>query len=363
MSIPPEVKRSATVKEVAKALGVSPSTISNAYNRPHHLSAELRTRVFETAQRLGYPGPNPIARSLRRGQAGALGVLYTERLSYAFGDPVASMFLQGLSAATENAGLGLLLVPRTPRDVPAVSTVQSAAVDGLVVYSVAEDDSRLTAALARRLPTIMVDQPRLEGLPFIGIDDHGAAREAAEHLVSLGHRAIGIVSFPLSPNAHDAVLTSSFPTSGGYPLSRARLRGYLEGLATGRLSFPADVSVYECAVNTVEHGRRAAQALFTLRPNLTAILAMSDQLALGVISAARAAERQVPQDLSVIGFDDAPAAEQASLTTIHQPLEEKGFQAGRTLIARLQGEAVPSVHLLQTHLVVRETTAHPGRRT
>ena len=107
---PKSGERRATLKEVAAELGVAPSTVSNAYNRPDQLSAALRERVFETARRLGYPGPDPLARGLRRRRAGAIGVLYDNRLSYAFADPAEVLFLQGVSMVTEEEGLGLLLL-------------------------------------------------------------------------------------------------------------------------------------------------------------------------------------------------------------------------------------------------------------
>src|SRR3712207_5843227 len=106
--------RSATLKEVAAELGVAPSTVSNAYNRPDQLSKALRERVFETARRLGYPGPDPLARGLRRRRAGAVGVLYDNRLSYAFADPAEVLFRQGVSTVTEKEGLGLLLLSGAP---------------------------------------------------------------------------------------------------------------------------------------------------------------------------------------------------------------------------------------------------------
>src|SRR3990170_4679453 len=178
--------RRATLKEVAAEVGVSPATVSNAYNRPDQLSPELRERVLETARRLGYSGPDAMARGLRRRRAGAVGVLYEDRLSYAFADPAAVLFLQGVSVATEEAGLGLLLL-------------SGAVVDGFVVYSMSDEDPLVSAALERRLPVVLVDQPRTGGLPFVGIDDEGAARTAAEHPVGLGHRHFGVVSFALPP--------------------------------------------------------------------------------------------------------------------------------------------------------------------
>ena len=133
-----EGEQKATLKRVARELGVSPSTVSNAYNRPDQLSPDLRERVFETARLLGYPGPDPLGRGLRRQQAGAIGVLYTDRLSYAFADPAAVPFLEGVSEATEEAGLGLLLIPGAPRDKRDTSAVREAAVDGLIVFCMAE---------------------------------------------------------------------------------------------------------------------------------------------------------------------------------------------------------------------------------
>src|ERR671912_1118912 len=127
--------RRTTLKEVAAEVGVSPATVSNAYNRPDQLSPELRERVLETARRLGYPGPDPVARSLRTRQAGAIGLIFTETLSYAFRDPAAVAFLEGLGLACESAGSGLLLVPAAPGDGTDARIVHRAAVDGFVVYS------------------------------------------------------------------------------------------------------------------------------------------------------------------------------------------------------------------------------------
>ena len=133
-------RRRATVKEVAAEVGVSAATVSNAYNRPDQLSPELRERVFAAARKLGYAGPDPVARGLRRGRSGAVGVLYADRLSYAFADPAAVMFLEGVSEAAEEAALGLLLVPAPLREARDQASVGEAAVDGFVIYCLAEDD-------------------------------------------------------------------------------------------------------------------------------------------------------------------------------------------------------------------------------
>ena len=153
-------RRQATLASLAAELNVSRTTVSNAYNRPDQLSVELRDRVLQAAKRRGYPGPDPVARSLRTRKAGAVGLLLTEALSYSFRDPAAMSFLAGLSESCEDAGQGLLLIPAGPgRDeVDAAAVVQQAGVDGFVVYSVADDDPvscrRARASHSdRRLPT------------------------------------------------------------------------------------------------------------------------------------------------------------------------------------------------------------------
>ena len=173
MSGSSKVRRPATLASLAAELGVSRTTVSNAYNRPDQLSAPLRERVLEAARRLGYPGPDPVARSLRTRRAGAVGLLLTEALSYAFRDPVATGFLEGLALACEQAGQGLLLVPVSPEHAD-VAAVHRAGVDGFVVYSVREDDPHFLAVLERPVPTVVCDQPAgVEGVDRVGVDDRG----------------------------------------------------------------------------------------------------------------------------------------------------------------------------------------------
>jgi DNA-binding LacI/PurR family transcriptional regulator len=351
-------KRRATLTRVAEELGVSPMTVSNAYSRPDQLSPALRERVFETARRLGYAGPDPVARSLRRSRTNVVGVLYSNPLSYAFDDAAAVLFLRGVTAATEASGMGLLLVPGS-MGAPERrgSAAGEAAVDGFVVYSMADDDPLAEAALRRQLPAVMVDQPRRDGVPFVGIDDEAAARAVAERLVSLGHERYGVVSFALAADGHAGIADVVRQRSATYRVTRSRLEGYAAALSGAGLSWE-EVPVYECPSSTVALGRTGAQALLDsdLRP--TAILATSDQLALGVIEAAKKRGLSVPDDLSVAGFDDVSPAATATpaLTTVHQDHAEKGLLAGRLLVARLRGEEAPEPDLLPARLVVRSST-------
>src|SRR5215210_3199421 len=356
-------KRRVTLARVAEELGVSAMTVSNAYNRPDRLSGALRERVFETAGRLGYNGPDPVGRSLRRQRTDVVGVLYSNPLSYAFEDPAAVSFLRGLSAVTEGADLGLLLVPaagrgsiggRDPR------TAARAAVDGFVVYSMSDEEPLLVAALDRGLPTVVVDQPAREGVPFVGIDDEAAAREAAGHLLGLGHERLGVVSFGLSPDGREGVADPGRQEAAAFGVSRARLRGYRGAAEDTGLPWP-EVPVYECPGSTAALGHRAARALLSVGWRPTAVLCASDRLALGVLAAAEELGLSVPEDLSVVGFDDIPQGASAvpPLTAVHQDHDQKGSSAGRMLVSLLRGEEDPGPERLPTHLVIRASTAPP----
>jgi len=357
--------RRATLARIAEELDVSAMTVSNAYNHPNRLSGALRERIFETAGRLGYNGPDPVGRSLRRQRTDVVGVLYSNPLSYAFDDPAAVSFLSGLSSVTEGADLGLLLVPaagpasgkRDPR------AAAQAAVDGFVIYSMSDREHLLTAALDRRLPVVVVDQPYREGVPFVGVDDEAAARMAADHFIRLGHVGFAVVSFALSPDVRDGIADPARQEGAAFRVSRLRLRGYRAALEGAGLPW-SEVPVYECPGNSREFGRRAAGELLSPGHGPTAILATSDQLALGIIAWATERGLSVPEDVSVVGFDDIPAAAGASppLTTVRQDHAEKGLLAGRMLISQLRKEDGPGAGPLATNLVVRGSTSPPRGR-
>jgi DNA-binding LacI/PurR family transcriptional regulator len=354
------VGRRTTLAQVARELGVSPMTVSNAYNRPDQLSADLRRRVLQTARRLGYAGPDPLARSLRRGGTGAVGVIYDSPLSYAFEDAAAVRFLGGVSHVGEESQTGLLLVAGSSAEDRDVSPIAKALVDGFVVYSVAEGDPILQAALERRLPTVIVDQPRVDSVPFVAIDDETAAEAIADHLLDLGHRRIGVVSFSLSPGARVRIADVSRQLAAAYRVTRLRLRGYAS--AAERRGIPwSDVRVCECPGSSRALGHQAAEVLLSLSPRPTAVVGLSDELALGAIDAIQGRGLFVPGDVSVVGFDDVPAAAYASpaLTTVNQDHFEKGRVAAELLAKQSRGAEAPNAHILESRVVVRASTAPP----
>jgi DNA-binding LacI/PurR family transcriptional regulator len=350
--------RRATLQTIADRLGVSRATVSNAYNRPDQLAPQLRRRILEVAEELGYPGPDPAARRLRRGRSGAIGLLFTEALSYAFTDPGAVCFLEGLAREAEAAGTALLLLPSPPGS-DASAAVRDAVVDGLCIYSMADRQPAVRAALDRRLPTVIVEEPVVEGYAFVGVDDRGATRAIAEHVLGLGHRRIAVITDRLAPDGYEGPVDAARERAATFYLGRERLGGFRDALTAAGIAW-ADVAKQERA-NERAGGYDAGLALLRAEPRPMAILCSTDQLALGALDAAGELGLAVPGDVSVTGFDDIPAAAAADLTTIRQPLVEKGQQAARLLAELAEGKPPRRVRL-PVELVVRGSTGPAGGR-
>jgi DNA-binding LacI/PurR family transcriptional regulator len=340
-----------TMQTVAVAAGVSRMTVSNAYNRPDQLTPDTRERVLQTARRLGYPGPDPAAQSLRRRSTGTIGVVLTARLTDAFSDPGLVTILHGIASQLSDAGRALLLVPTNA----AADTfpVRQAMADALVLCDVAATDPAVTDALSRRIPLVTIGHPRLAGAPFVGIDNGTAAALAADHLVGLGHRRFCVLTVAESrpepgPSGH-----------GGRPSIAARAAGFSRALTA---ALPAAEVIAVASANAVPEAAAAVRGLLALPPGQrpTALFATTDVLALGAMAAARGAGLAVPGELSVVGFDDIAESAAASppLTTVSQALFEQGQTAARLALRLLAGER-PRSRPMPARLIVRDSTAPP----
>jgi DNA-binding LacI/PurR family transcriptional regulator len=362
-------RRRPGVVAVARAAGVSPSTVSNAFNRPERLSPALRERVLSAAAQLGYGGPDPAARSLRSGRAGAIAVVFRRSLAVALEDPGTTELVRGMAEAIGPQALGLVLVPGPEQHSSSGPAVRNAAADGLIVYSVPSDDPLFEATRQRQLPTVIVDSPALadvppetrRGLDFVGIDDRAAAETAVQHLLGLGHRSVGILSFGLSAHALAGPVDAREQAQATASVSKARLEGCARALAAAGLDW-SRVPVEQTPIHSVESGRERAHALLEREPGLTALFAFSDTLALGARLAARDRGLAIPGELSIVGFDDtAPHSE--GLTSVHQPLRDKGRIAAERLLRALTDDPpAPGLELLPTRLVVRDSTGPPSVR-
>ncbi len=342
-----------TLDTVAEAAGVSRMTVSNAYNRPDQMSEATRVRVLAAARDLGYPGPDPAGRSLRRRQAGAVGVLLSEGLAYAFTDPGLVEFMRGVSSELGAAGKAMLLVPGEV-DLDG-ALVRSAIVDAFILCAMDAGDPEVAAVQARLLPIVTAGSPRLPGAPFVGIDNRAGGAQLARHLLSLGHTRFGVLTRP-SRQGNPALGSQRGAPRVGI---RNRVEGFVEQIAEAGLG-EAAVQIVTADENTPESGRRAALPLLSgpVATAPTAVFAVTDVLALGVLEAAAALGRSVPRDLSVVGFDDIVQAGRSTppLTTVAQSLFDQGVLAAQLALALMAGEQVRSPRI-RAELVVRASTA------
>lgn len=371
---------------LAAELGVSRTTVSNAYNHPRELSPALRRKILAAAEARGYPGPNPTARSLRTRRVGAVGVLLTEQLAYAFEDLASVEFLAGLAQSSYGTANSLTLVP-VGSDGSSGVAIARAVVDGFIIYSVAASDPHIDAARGTGLPMVICDQPYdIADLPFVGIDDRAAIAPAVRALTDAGHTRIGVLGKRLTRKRHDGPVTCAQVEAADLHVQRDRILGAVEiidaarsggavqstgaGKLTGAVR--SDIPVPEPTPIVVRHhndhdaATDAARELLTMHPELTAVVCTTDSMAFGVLDYAHERGIRVPEELSVTGFDGIELALARGLTTVRQPMRAKGATAGKMLDAlirqhlddRLPPRPVPR-EILPTTFVPGRTVAPP----
>jgi DNA-binding LacI/PurR family transcriptional regulator len=348
-----------TLQTIADSVGVSRMTVSNAFSRPDQLSDELRTRILETATSLGYAGPDPTARGLAKGTTGTVGILLTDSLVHAFEDEIAARFVGAIAGELAPTGLALTLLTSTDqgeripaRDVP---------LDAALVYSCDQRSGAVEWLLRRGLPLVFVDQRPRPGYDSVNIDDHEGARLAAQHVVSLGHRRIGLITGSLDGPV--GLLGDRSATSGN-PVGHDRVSGWLAGLEGA----DAQVEIVQAGEFGEPAGRFGAELLLDLDEPPTAIICISDLAAYGVVQVAAERGLAVPGDLSVVGFDGTHLAARMNpaLTTVRQDVEAKGREAARALVRSLEvgGRRDRARRtILPVELVVGESTGAPSSTT
>jgi DNA-binding LacI/PurR family transcriptional regulator len=342
--------RRVTLAQVAELAGVSVMTASYTYNRPDRVSDQARSKVLAAAAQLGYAGPDPSARSLRRGSTRTLGVVMGEHLSYAFDDPGAVAFLAGIADVCADRGYGMTILPITGAadDVPRIT---DAAVDGFIVWTTSDDDPVLAAVQARKRPAVVHGGPAVRGLELVSIDNRAAAR-AVGALAFAGAKRPAVVSQPLS---RDRIST----ITGGadiaiedvlFPVTRERLEGYRQAAEDIGIAW-RDVVIAVCARNDEAEAEQIAATLLASAEPPDAIAAMGDQQAAGVVHAAAAAGRIIPDDVAVTGWDDAAVAAQLGLTTVAQSLRAQGAACAHAALGQK-----PDSHTASWSIVRRGST-------
>ncbi|MCS4490277.1 substrate-binding domain-containing protein [Corynebacterium sp. ES2794-CONJ1] len=352
--------RRSSLASLAAELGVSRTTVSNAYNRPEELSPQLRRKILATAAKRGYPGPDPMARGLRTKEVGSVGVLLTEHMTYAFEDMASVDFLAGMATASTGSQTSLTLIPVGPHaENDSVDLLNQAVVDGFVIYSVAADEPFLRAVERRGLPGVICDQPKGDlRFPFVGIDDKKAIAPAAQALIHAGHRSIGILCIRLSPQPNNGPVLPDRLRQAKHHVQRDRVLGALEVFAAAGID-PQHVPIIERHLNDMENNYQAAAELLGSHPHLTAILCTTDTMALGVMAYARDHGMSIPAQLSLTGFDGTSTALIKDLSTVIQPNKLKGEWAGRILFQQLQGKEISQRTLLEVGYNPGQTVASP----
>jgi alanine racemase len=331
-----------TIADVANAAGVSKTAVSFAFNNPSKLGNATLERVLQVANDLGY-APHPAARALSMRRSGTIGLLIPQRLTTVFANPFLSELIQGLGELCDENDLTMLLVP--PLDGSLEGAIRQASVDGFISLGLSPDDGALETLDRLGIPTVLVDSEASKTHPAVNVDDAGGAEAAARHLLDLGHRNLAVIVLP--PTRSHALT----------PTAARRLAGYRAAVHAAGAPEPRMVT----AGATMAAGALAFEALPKGKRRPTGVLAMSDMAAIGLMAAAIASGLRVPEDISIVGYDDLPMAAWTTprLTTVRQPIVEKGRLAARLLIQRLQGKEVGSPPPLQTSLVVRNSTAPP----
>lgn len=335
-----------TLLDVARALGVSRTTVSNAFNRPEKLSVALREEILARSHQLGYYGPEATARAQRRRDLAAVGVVFHHDLSFALTDPTAQAFLQGVAAELDRRQLALHLIPKMGRRVIWAAAFQSTA-DALIVHA------QIGPAVVRELqnmskPVVLVDA-QVEGVPAVLTDDRQGAELAMRYALQARPDWVVVLGFEVTTRRRAQAGAGSDPPRSGY-VGDERMVGYLR--AAEAAGFPTDRLWW---VEVDDHFPDAAgERLLALHSRLpaearVAIVAMTDRMALSAQQVTAHWGRPAP--VAVVGFDDIPAAAQAGLTSVRQDSRDKGERAVRLLLDA-PGSASVTV---PTELVVRAT--------
>ena len=338
--------------DVAREAGVSKTAVSFAFNSPQRLNTTTAAKIREVAEAMGYR-PHVLTRSTSQHNTMTIGLLTPQVLSVVFGNPFYAELCAGVASQTDQAGYGLLFV--SPQHGSLVRAVGRAMVDGFVAVGLSEDHPEVEQIRHAGLPMVLVDGAALPEHASVDSNDEMGARAAARHLLALGHRDFIVVGVE-PPNLPALFEYSTGPTEN---VASRRLTGYRRGLEMGGVRLRDDRIVVGPA--SFDGGVAAFHRIWEdgLRP--TAVLAMSDVMAIGVIWAARELGLRVPQDLSIIGFDDLDVAPHSNppLTTVHQPIRQKGEESVRLLLRMIASPdaARPEHKTLETRLIIRGSTA------
>ncbi len=330
------------IKDVADAAQVSIATVSYVLNNSAPVSEATRRRVLEAVNRLGYR-PNITARNLKASEARIIGYAWHD-IPDGVINPVLDRFIYQMALAAEARGYHVLTFTQQPeKPVRAYQElIRTSRVDGFILSGTVQDDDRIRMLMEHGFPFVAFGRGNPEwDFPYVDVDSAAGVRMAVEHLIANGHHKIAILAWPEGS------------INGGH-----RLTGYFEAMhAAGLPIAPGWISR---VINRMDAGQHAAAAMRALpadeRP--TAIVGLTDTLAIGAMRAVEAAGLRPGIDIAVTGFDDDPVAAflRPALTSVRQPLEEIGPSVVDLLVAILSGEDCPQQQLIAPRLIIRDSS-------
>ena len=336
---------SVTIRDVAVRAGVSTATVSYVLNKSRPVGEKTRQRVLEAVEELGYH-PSVVARGLKAGESRMIGYSWRPTPGNQF-NPILEKFLHSVAEASARHGYHVLTFPYPdPYDEVQVyrEMVRSGRVDGFVLPNTRFDDQRIRYLLDAGFPFVAFGRANPDWtFPWVDVDGKNGVRQAVEHVAALGHQRIGCVAWP-----------------DVEPVGDDRLEGYCAAIQAAGL--PADEAWIVRSINDHDAAYEASSTWFAQptdqRP--TAVVALSDLMAIGVLNAAADAGLGVGKEFAVVGFDDAPVAGylRPPLTSLRQPIREAADQMVDILVDLMLGVAPePSQVLLKPQLIVRASTA------
>ena len=332
------MKNRPTMRDVAKATGFSVNTVSRALSDKPDVNEETRKTIVEAATKMGYR-PNKLARSLRSKKTHTIGVIVAD-----IANPYFGALVKGVEKEARKRHYSVILLNTDEdyeRESEAIQVVLEERVDGIIISPTQKETGTVKNLLQLGIPFVLFGR-RFSDLEtnYVVTDDVHGGFLATEHLISLGHRRIGMINGPIHISS-----------------AKERFQGYREAL--GRYGLKQDQSLVTAGAVTMEDGYEVAESLLNKNPRPTAIFAFSDFVSFGVMKAIRKVGLKVPEDISVVGYDDNQFAScsETPLTTIHIPKEELGINAAKVLKEQFDANQPIKKVELPVDLIVRQSTS------
>lgn len=323
-------KKTWTLKSIAKELGVSNATVSNAFNRPDQLSKKRRDEILKSCQQLGYTGPNKAAQSLRKGQFNIVALVLPDSVEYMITDPVANKFVKGVASILEKNKVNLLLFSGASENISDVSDF----VDGFICYG-SPRNTHLIEQLKTTDKKVVTADFDIDRKASVGINNEQAAYEIAKLAINDEKDNVAILGLRLIDSNLTCRVYDLPDDNVNCSIAHQRLNGYKKAMQEQKVTFGND-RLWNIPESSHHFALIAAKEALTSTPRPNILLCMSDLIALAALKEINAMGLKIPEDIRVVGFDgiDEAARSTPALTTVHQNSEEKGIKAAELFINR-----------------------------